>query len=142
MVAAAASLSPDQPPMALPIDKRQHFRYEGIATERGAGLRQASCEHPLMIEQRAKRRPQTEDRALLEAPPLQPHHIQTGQSGAIADDAAERDHIAFDARDAADHRRTADPHELMDCRRAPDYRMIADRNMPAHHHVVGDDDLV
>ncbi len=80
--------------------------------------------------------------ALLEAATFQPDDVQRGQAGTIADDAAERDHVALDARHAADHRRPADAHELMDRRRTADHGMVADGDMAAHHRVVRDDDVV
>jgi len=58
------------------------------------------------------------------------------------DDTAERDHIGFNTRDAADHCCASDAHELVDRRRAANDSMVRNADMAAHHRIVGNDNMV
>ncbi len=114
-------------------------RFFAIAGAHGG---QPLGEHALMAEQVAERIVQQLDLGLVEATPLQADDIEPGQPGAVADHAAERDHVRLDPGYATDHGRAADPDILMDRRRSADHRMVGDRDMAAHHDIVGDDHVI
>src|SRR3954451_1810967 len=112
---------PDQPAMAGPVDEGQHFLDQfipGIFLPRRG---ETVCEHALMAVQIAKEAVQPVDLLLAEAAPLQANDVQPGEPRSVADDAAERDHVAFNARHTADHRRPPDAHELVQRGAATDH---------------------
>lgn len=128
--------------MAGRIDKGQNFRHQRICAEGRAHVFQTLGEHRLATKQRLKRAMQQFNLWLVETPPLQADDIQPREVGSVAEDAAERNDVAFNPRHAADHCRASDSHELMDRGAAADDRVIADADMTAHQNVVGDRNVI
>jgi hypothetical protein len=97
---------------------------------------EAMGEHAFLAVECLEGNVQPMDRGFVEAAAAQADDVQRGEAGAVADDAAKRDHVPLDARYPADHRRAADANELMDRRRAADHGVLADADVPTHHDIV------
>ena len=71
------------------------------------------------------------------AAPLQPDHIQADQLSGETECEAERNDVARNAADTADHRAFADAHELVHGHLTAEEDVVADRHMAAEHRIVG-----
>src|SRR5665213_1689603 len=73
---------------------------------------------------------------------LHAHDVQPRQPGAVANHRAERNDVALDAGDAADHGIASDAHELMHRRKAAEDGVILDADVTGQRRVIGHDDMI
>jgi hypothetical protein len=81
-------------------------------------------------------------RWFIETSAAQADDIERGKPGAVANNVAERNYVPLDTGNPTDHCCSADPYELMNCRRTADYRVVANSDMTAHYRVVRNDHVV
>src|SRR5215469_11827167 len=136
------SLSADQTAVAWGINEGEDLIHQRLTAVARANRGEALSEYAIPPEQVFERGVQQLHLRLVEATPLQADHIQAGQTGPIADDAAERDHVGLDAGHAANHGGATNTHELMDRSGPADHGMIGDRHVTTHHRIVGNDHMI
>ena len=81
--------------MARRIDERQYLSDQTVVGKACARHFQAMGKDTFVAEQAAERHVQGLDLRFVKAAALQSDHVQAGKPGAVADDAAERNHIRF-----------------------------------------------
>src|SRR6202451_2004847 len=112
-------------------DEGQDFGDRGVL-----GRHRLHCVQPLgedagSVKQFLIKRPHGGEPRAGELAPAHADDVEPFQSGVLAVDEAERDHVAADAADAADNHLRPDPRELVYRREAADEDKIADLAMAA-----------
>src|SRR6266853_995811 len=107
-------------------DERQNFRDRGVLGRQGLHLAQPVGENAGTVKQLLIEGPYDGEPLAREIATLHADDVETLEAGILAVDEAERDHVAADAADAADHHLRPDPGELMHCGQPPYENKIAD----------------
>jgi hypothetical protein len=143
MSVAAASRKAQRPMLAVG-DEGQNFRDRRVLGCQGLHLAQPFGENAGSMKQLLIERSYDGQSLAREFATLHADDVETLEAGILAVDEAERDHVAADAADAADHHLGPDPGELMH-RGQPAYKnKIADlavateRSRGRKDHVIAD----
>ena len=136
-----ARVRPLSAAMTRGVDEGQNLGDERIVPECLTGLGKTQPEKtPPSRNSIRKARRSFRIRSFSKPRRLSPIDVQSRQPRAVADHAAERDHVAFDAETPPII--AARPMRTNWCSRgrAADHRVVADGDMTAHHRIVRDDD--
>src|SRR5258708_15427204 len=125
-------------------DEGQNLRDCGVLGRQGLHLAQPLGENSGSVKQLLIERPYDGQSFARELAALPADDVEPFEAGILAVDEAERDHVAADAADAANHHLRPDPGELMHCGQPPYENKIADlavateRGRGRKDHVIAD----
>src|SRR6266403_1380257 len=125
-------------------DEGQNFRDRGILGRQRLHLAQPFGENAWSVKQLLIERPYDGQTFARELATLHADDVETLEAGILAVDEAERDHVAADAADAADHHLRPDPGELMHCgqpayeNKIADLAVAAERGRGRKDNVIAD----
>src|SRR5437667_6957725 len=125
-------------------DEGQNFRDRGVLGRQGLHLAQPLDENPGSMKQLLIERPYDGQSFARELATLHADDVETLETRVLTVDEAERDHVAADAADAADHHLRPDPGELMHRgqpayeNKIADHAVAAERGRGRKDHVIAD----
>src|SRR5258707_13020948 len=125
-------------------DEGQNFRDCGVLGRQGLPLAQPVGENSGSVKQLLIERPYDGQSFAGELAALHADDVETFEAGILAVDEAERDHVAADAADAANHHLRPDPGELMHCgqpayeNKIADLAVAAERGRSRKDNVIAD----
>src|SRR5665213_226940 len=127
--------------LAVP-DESQDFGDRGVFGRHWLHRRQSLGKYAGPMEQLLIERPHRGEPRAAELAPPHADDVEAFEARILTVDEAERDHVAADAADAADHHLRTDPRELVHRGQATDENMIADFAVPAEGRRRREDDVI
>src|SRR5438445_524474 len=129
-------------PAGIGADEGDHVVDRTDAAKAAGGLVDPVVEGAFGRKQELIGAAQALDVLAAEAVALHADDVEPAEPRPVAHHLAVGDHIALDARHAADHRMPADPHELVHRREAAEQRKVLDDDMAGQGGVIGHDHMV